>query len=1496
MPSIAERPRSSQEALLLLEKDTGSPATQLAEAATIIGIDLTLCTSHPEINRPAHAPRNAAPKEEWVLRWLLKKLKTAKNYRVDATSFLLLRQLIDLVPTKALATTLRDQKFLGILNNILNDLWEDVSAMIGTQAPEPGHSGSESSHTLPGSPINNGDSHKKKGTKRKRTRDEEEEDDDHDAIAIGEEPQPPASCFLVLTRVLDCIYGLVALVNKQSALERAENAYLKHALKGEPDSLGLLLGNAFRLATVAATHLSDRQKTTDLQHLLYVLPSTFDLWDLRSSRQDDGENKSSNDSFAKYCFRYALRLQLCMRSLKLDTDERTQVVHGIESLIALHVVLPARSAFFDRGGSGIDYSSDEPDWSSVKPVSEIFRPLFREPLAPKGQESKKPLALQGETRESSWNTAELLPELFGTAARSVPRDTFRQQTQEAPWLETLFVALAELAFSVVKEENASYKISDFVLVLEQLFRVAHDRKVQLSLHTLLTHASYTGLLKDDLKNVQWNLTALLIKLGVDIFLPNSGLTDSSRLLDSLLKNILLQWQNHSSYDDGKYQTIKDGVVVPLLRGFATARDLPTFIQVWQTQLAATEEARSQNAALNHFAVWEDDDLCDIYSDIIKTSLVDSQVATQIQIAATHIKGKSNKISESPDAYARFVTLEATFRSRKAPLEDGNEDLKSILETVARTLSSKQSLHWRWRLWRFLQSLLIDTTQSIESILGSDSSSLIDAATKSIRRLHKDLAKRPGALLEAFEAYRFALVSIQDPIESDQLEKFDNLTADITEFIKLISAKDVSRSMKAPWNGRIETLDSPVSLALGYILTLVRNPSSWAQIKSQTRRFLFEHLLFLATVQHKPSLTLLDNASSHARFLQAWASIVCHEYLFSAPCVANDLIAVLCEKLKGDPSHRPLNIESIQRIPGALITRRQRGVLLDILQETIVQKDSTPEATLGMLSLMAKLADLPKSAATLTSDWEPVWTISRAITLKGTEMDLQIMKSLQNLLRIVISKLLVSSNDDRQKLFSRLYRRVSSKTSKMKAADVDSMEFFLLRISLRQLWDHRSELSGCFEEAKLDACRRTAFELVLSDMKRVKDMCKKQQVEGTVVLIKMIDALEDFEDYTSGNSEVERFLAKIESYVEKSVDSGVSVRKLIGRRILTARGPEENISLPTVRFAETLPAQQLYGEEQQLFVRTTTERFRSMSSDHLTQIIREIRGELFGDKVVNRLLVAGLAVASLPPIEDKESTTAKELSLLCTAITESLPGSTSVEQFSFATECLEMLLRNQSRCMTQWNIDGLLAAITVSASKSGPRISPEFAATVYTRLCRLTGVLFGLHRQKLGGRFHLILPAMQRLLDCLFARGKKRHRSMRSEIAHGQPYWLAPLQASHAVHFTRLLTSLCDPTVSAVSRPNQSAAGFEGLTDQTKKAKRIAGQYLQYLIMEYAQCSLRGSLVPEVKAAIMPGLYAILDVMSRDTMRALNAGLDVSGRAVFKALYDDYVKFGKWNKG
>ncbi|KAJ5950483.1 uncharacterized protein N7479_008896 [Penicillium vulpinum] len=1483
MPSIAERPRSSQEALLRLEKGTASPTTQIHEAAQIIGVDLTLCESHPEVHRDFQIQTNATPKEEWVLRWLLKRLRSGKNYRVDAASFLLLRQLIDLISPKNLAAILKDQKFLSILCDTFEDLEADIFSGLGN-ALAALSSDSESSHTLSGSPTPD-DRRGTQGKKRKRMTTE----NDADAMDVDtdEQRQNPAACFLTFIRALDCLHGFVTLTHRTTGTDGVANSHLKLALRGEPEAISMLLGRAFRVAAVAAKQFSHEGKTTDLQHLLYVFPSIVELWESRSYREDDMDNKSSNEFFARHCFAHALRLQICLRSAKLDTDERATLLHAIERIIALHVLLPARAAFFERGSSGIDYSQDEPDWSSVKPVTDTFRPIIREFAVAKENKASNEACMH------PWRSVELLPELFDNAVRAVPRDVFRRQTHEAPWLETLFVAVAELAFSTAKEEDFATFSSKFISVLEQLLQVALDRKVGLSLHTILAHANYTGLFEQGLEKVQWNVTALFISLGVDIFLPNSGLRDSRKLLDALLDKILLQWRETGSRKRKDYDIIKNKVVLPLLRGFTAARDLPTFMEIWHNQLVIVEEARQDNSNLSLFSVWEDDELADAYSELMRTALTEAHIAAQMRTAASETRAENGKFAETPLSYAKFVIVEASFRGRVSMFPESETILTSLLETITSTLSSKQALHWRWRLWRLVRNFLENSLQSADNAMASAIMPLVEVAAKTVHRNHKDLTKAQLAPLESWEAYRFAIVATKAHASDDQLGSFVKATKDAIELITTISTKDAKKSIKAPWNGRTDTVDSKTTLGLAYFLALVRVPEVWALISSEDRSRLFRHILSLAAAQYQSSSLPLEAVAEEAKFLQAWASVVCHEYMLNAPFIVSDLSLLLNESIEQDSSNRKLLIESLQRVPAPLITRGLRTTILNKLQNVLLQQDSSPEVTIGMITMMAKLAAMPKCDATLTSDWEPIWTAARAVPLKGTDLDLQIMKAFRSLHRAVSAKLLVLSDDDRNKMFKKLFARASKQTAKMKQVDRDSMACFLLRLTLSELWVHRKQLQTAFSEKELADCREKVFDFVLADMKHVKDQCRKQKLEETITLIKTIDALEDFEDLATDNVEVEKFLSNIDNYMDMTVDSEPS--RLIRRRLLATKGPEENIAQPVLQCAETLALQSLYAEDQQLFIRTTTERFHSMTVEKITQTICEVRGlGLTGENAGYRLLVLYLAVSTLPPIEDKESATAREISLLCTSLSEAIIQSTSIDQFCFASECLDLLLRNHTRSLTQCNIDGILSAIASASSKIGPQISPAYAPTIYTRLCRLMGVVLSLQRLKIGGRFHLVVNAMQRLLGCLFARSRKRGRS-RFHPTLSQPFWLAPLDASHATYYTRLLTSLCDPTVSAVLRP-QPGASREALTDQTKKAKRIAGQYLQYVIMEYAQCSLRGSLSPEVKAAILPGLYAALDVTSRESMRALNAALDVSGRAVFKSLYDDYVKFGKWNKG
>ena len=167
----------------------------------------------------------------------------------------------------------------------------------------------------------------------------------------------------------------------------------------------------------------------------------------------------------------------------------------------------------------------------------------------------------------------------------------------------------------------------------------------------------------------------------------------------------------------------------------------------------------------------------------------------------------------------------------------------------------------------------------------------------------------------------------------------------------------------------------------------------------------------------------------------------------------------------------------------------------------------------------------------------------------------------------------------------------------------------------------------------------------------------------------------------------------------------------------------------------------------------------------------------------------------------------------------------------------------------------------------------------------------------------MVDALNGLLRCLF----HSYPSHSPEIGIDQPPWLyranpsltaSPLGEAQAKAFARLLTTLCDPSPGAVKAPRSGPRDLPRheralLNDGVKKARAIAGQHLQYVLATFCALQLRGRLAPAVRAALNPGLYAVFDAMSVEVRRAANAALDVQGRAIFKAAYEDYVKFGRW---
>ena len=240
-------------------------------------------------------------------------------------------------------------------------------------------------------------------------------------------------------------------------------------------------------------------------------------------------------------------------------------------------------------------------------------------------------------------------------------------------------------------------------------------------------------------------------------------------------------------------------------------------------------------------------------------------------------------------------------------------------------------------------------------------------------------------------------------------------------------------------------------------------------------------------------------------------------------------------------------------------------------------------------------------------------------------------------------------------------------------------------------------------------------------------------------------------------------------------------------------------------------------------------------------------------------------------------------------------------FCLTIDCILIILNKHASAVNQWTIDNLLSGIVATLSPTGPNLPDP--PIIYERLCRLLGTILSRYRIRLGGRFHLLLPVLYGLLRSLFSVSPSSFANKSQRAFHARlPPWIRSsstgLPKASATQLTRLISSIADPSPAAVVKrsksQSQSQSHKSSLTDETRRTRQTAGEYMQYFVAEYTRCSLQGSIVPEVKDALVPGLYVVLDGMGAEVMRAMNARLDASQKAIWRALYDDWMRFGKWN--
>ena len=335
-------------------------------------------------------------------------------------------------------------------------------------------------------------------------------------------------------------------------------------------------------------------------------------------------------------------------------------------------------------------------------------------------------------------------------------------------------------------------------------------------------------------------------------------------------------------------------------------------------------------------------------------------------------------------------------------------------------------------------------------------------------------------------------------------------------------------------------------------------------------------------------------------------------------------------------------------------------------------------------------------------------------------------------------------------------------------------------------------------------------------------------------------------------------------------------------MMDQRTKEELQSDPNVTGKEQLP---LCNSAKEDLVSYMREAVFAMTPTQKANALRMIYGDLgkrrskMGDLHLLKVLCTSINDDDVPELQ---STAAQCCISMSTILWET---ESDLRRCIQPLQCIAAFMQKQPQMLKQVQIDALISSIAVAAHRIELRQTLEHSGMLFNVLCKLFTTVLRSHRSKIGGRYNLIVPALQGLLRCLFRPYARASTESETEFS---------LTDVHAAEYSRILTMLCDPTVSAVTKPHKRL--HAELNDETKKARSIAGQHLPALVMEYCRCQLSGKISPDMGAALQVGLWAILQVMTQDRIKAMSAAMDSDSRSVFKSLYDDFKKSGRWSGG
>ncbi|KAJ8142041.1 hypothetical protein OY671_004795 [Metschnikowia pulcherrima] len=238
--------------------------------------------------------------------------------------------------------------------------------------------------------------------------------------------------------------------------------------------------------------------------------------------------------------------------------------------------------------------------------------------------------------------------------------------------------------------------------------------------------------------------------------------------------------------------------------------------------------------------------------------------------------------------------------------------------------------------------------------------------------------------------------------------------------------------------------------------------------------------------------------------------------------------------------------------------------------------------------------------------------------------------------------------------------------------------------------------------------------------------------------------------------------------------------------------------------------------------------------------------------------------------DKEYTEAhtKLLVAFISAISERSADLENAATVLLFVETLTKLVAEKTWVIQQYSVELALSTAHMLAHEIDYGADSE---KVYLAVVKLVSYVVLFRRYRLLSRHHLVLKVFSDLMLPISDTGTLRGSS------------------AGAAAYARLLTNLCEPQIHG------PAKDADALTSRAAFFKSALRKHAHILLVNYIHTRLNNRFSGDVSDSMMPGIYSLFSLLSKDELSLVNKCLDESGKAYYQSLYSTYKNHGKWTE-